>query len=98
MATPSPEGEDEVLAIVAPAPGHTIDVGELIEFVRPRMAHFMVPRYVRVLDELPKTPTSKIQKTVLRTAGITSDTVDREALGIVVKRERIGAPSPRPES
>lgn len=90
VATPSPDGEDEVLAVLAPAPGRTIDVAELIEFIRPRMAHFMVPRYFRVLDELPKTPTSKIQKHTLRTTGITPDTIDREGLGIRIRKERIG--------
>jgi crotonobetaine/carnitine-CoA ligase len=52
------------------------------------MAHFMVPRYVRVLEALPKTPTNKVQKAELRAAGVTSDTWDREAAGIILKRER----------
>ncbi|WP_408896781.1 AMP-binding protein [Nocardioides sp. R1-1] len=90
VATPSPDGEDEVLAVLAPAPGRSIDVAELVEFIRPRMAHFMVPRYFRVLDELPKTPTSKIQKHSLRAAGITPDTIDRESLGITIRQDRIG--------
>jgi carnitine-CoA ligase len=33
------------------------------------MAHFMVPRFVRVLEELPKTPSQKVQKHVLRAQG-----------------------------
>ena len=53
------------------------------------MAHFMIPRYVRIVDELPKTPTQKVQKHLLREEGITADTWDREAAGIVVKRERL---------
>ncbi|NKY31474.1 ATP-dependent acyl-CoA ligase [Nocardia speluncae] len=91
VATPSPDGEDEVLAVVAPVAGRRIDVVELLEFVCPRMAHFMVPRFVRVLDELPKTPTSKIQKHLLRAEGVTADTLDREDLGVVVKRGRVGS-------
>ena len=55
------------------------------------MAHFMVPRYVRVVPELPKTPTQKVQKHLLRTEGVTADTWDREAAGIEVKRERLSA-------
>ena len=34
-----------------------------------RMAAFMVPRYVRLVPELPKTPTEKIQKFELRALG-----------------------------
>ncbi len=51
----------------------------------------MVPRYVRIVDELPKTPTQKVQKHTLRSEGVTAGTWDRSAAGIEVKRERIGA-------
>jgi crotonobetaine/carnitine-CoA ligase len=81
--------EDEVLAVVAPNPGAAVDPAELIEFLRPRCAHHMIPRYVRVVEELPKTPTAKVKKAELRTAGITEDTWDREAAGIVVRGERL---------
>ena len=36
----------------------------------------MVPRYIELADELPKTPTEKIRKIALREAGITSATWD----------------------
>jgi crotonobetaine/carnitine-CoA ligase len=55
------------------------------------MAHFMVPRYVRVEQELPKTPTNKIQKTELRREGVTENGWDREAAGIRLKREKLTA-------
>jgi crotonobetaine/carnitine-CoA ligase len=81
--------EDEVLAVIAPIPGAEIDPAELIEFLRPRCAHHMIPRYVRVVDELPKTPTAKVKKAELRAAGVTPDTWDREAAGVVVRGERL---------
>ena len=65
IAVKSELSEDEVMVCVSLAPGHELDPAALIEFLIPRMAHFMVPRYVRVLDELPKTPTSKVQKHML---------------------------------
>ena len=65
--------------------GTTLDPAELIEFLMPRMAHFMVPRYVRIVPELPKTPTQKVQKHLLRDEGVTADTWDREAAGIRVE-------------
>lgn len=83
-------GEDEVLAVVAPRPGVQVDCAELLAFLRPRMAHFMLPRYIRVLEELPKTPTHKVQKFILRSQGCAPGTWDREAAGIAVRRERIG--------
>lgn len=39
---------------------------EIIEFCRDKLSHYMVPRTVVVLEELPKTSTGKIQKFVLR--------------------------------
>jgi crotonobetaine/carnitine-CoA ligase len=36
----------------------------------------MLPRYVEVLPELPKTPTEKVEKYVLRERGVTPNTVD----------------------
>jgi crotonobetaine/carnitine-CoA ligase len=93
VAVPSEHGEDEVLAVVAPIEGHAVDPVELLGFLVPRMPHFMVPRYVRVLPVLPKTPTQKVQKNLLRADGVTSDTWDREAAGIRVRRERLAKAS-----
>ncbi|MBB4137995.1 AMP-binding protein [Gordonia humi] len=86
VAVPSDVSEDEVMAVVAPVPGATIDPGELIRFLEPRMAYYMVPRYVRIVDELPKTPTSKIQKNAVRDIGVTADTWDREKAGVKLSR------------
>ena len=47
----------------------------------------MVPRYLEIVKELPKTLTPKIQKHVLCTRGLGPDVWDREAAGIVVRRD-----------
>ena len=46
-----------------------LDPVDLIEFCAERMARHMVPRYVDLVDELPRTPTEKVEKAVLRDAG-----------------------------
>lgn len=89
IPVPNPAGEDEVMVIVAPKADTTIDPLDLVRFLIPRMAHFMVPRYVRILPALPKTPTNKVQKADLRKEAVTTDTWDREAAGIVLKREKL---------
>jgi crotonobetaine/carnitine-CoA ligase len=71
--------EEEVMAAVVPRPGQAVSPQALIRFLEPRMAHFMVPRYIAVVAELPKTPTGKIRKHVLREAGVTPGTWDRDA-------------------
>jgi crotonobetaine/carnitine-CoA ligase len=90
IGAPSPHGDDEVLAVVAAAPGKTIDPAELIVYLVERLAHFMVPRYVRIVDSLPKTPTNKIKKQELRDIGLPQGTWDREAHGIAVRRQKLG--------
>jgi crotonobetaine/carnitine-CoA ligase len=88
VAVPSELGEDEVLVAVVPQPGG-VDPKALTEYLIPRMPHFMVPRYVRVMDALPKTPTQKVQKHLIRADGVTADTWDRERAGIVLRRQKL---------
>ncbi len=91
IAVKSELSEDEVMVVIAPVPGAEIDPEELTHFLGPRMAHFMIPRYIREVDELPKTPTQKVRKTELRDQGVTEDTWDRDDAGVVIKREKLGA-------
>lgn len=89
IGVPSEFSEDDVMAVIAPVPGRTIDCAELIAFLTPRMSYFMIPRYIRILDELPKTASAKVQKADLRRDGITPDTWDRDKAGIRLTRERL---------
>ena len=89
-AVPSELGEDDVMIAIAPVAGQRLDPEALIRFLGERMAYFMVPRYVRILDELPKTPTAKVQKHLLRDEAVTDDTWDREKAGLHLKREALG--------
>jgi crotonobetaine/carnitine-CoA ligase len=89
LGVPSELSEDDVMIVVAPAPGRSVDPVALIEFLTTRLAYFMVPRYVRTLAELPKTPSAKVLKAQLRGEGVTADTWDREKAGIVIRRDRL---------
>ena len=74
--------EEEVMVVVTARSGRVIDPQGLAEFLIPRLPYFMVPRYVRVVAEIPKTETNKVRKVVFRDQGITADTWDRERAGI----------------
>jgi crotonobetaine/carnitine-CoA ligase len=39
---------------------------EIWDFCKPHLAAFKVPRYLEYRAELPKTPSSKVQKNILR--------------------------------
>lgn len=81
IAVRSEVGEDEVKAVVQLTAGQQITAEDLIEWCEPRMANFMIPRYVEFVDELPKTPVGRIEKYKLREEGITKNTWDRLAGG-----------------
>jgi len=89
VGVPSEFSEDEVLVVVSPVAGRRIDPQALFGFLQDRLPHFMLPRYIRVMDDLPKTPTEKVRKHLLREAGTSADTWDREAAGIRTRREKI---------
>ena len=90
VPVPSELGEDEVMAVVALQPGHELDPAALLEFLEPRLAHFMIPRYVRVVDALPKTPTEKIEKHRLRAEGITVDSWGSRGGGCAHQARAVG--------
>ena len=83
-------GEEEILAILVSKDNCPVDIPTLTEFLSKRLAHFMVPRYFRFTEELPRTPTQKVEKHVLRSIGLTADTQDREALGILLTADKLG--------
>lgn len=90
IAIPSEFGEDDVMIVVEPVDGEAVDASALLDFLRPRMPHYMLPRYIRIMAGMPRTPTEKIQKQVLRDEGLTPDTWDREAAGVQVSADRLG--------
>ena len=89
IGIPSELGDEDILVAVVAKPGTSIDARKLIEFLIPKMPHYMVPRFVRIMDELPKTATNKLMKFAIRDDGITGDTWDAEAAGIHLKKTRL---------
>jgi crotonobetaine/carnitine-CoA ligase len=90
IPVPSELGEDEVMLVVVPLAG-LLDPLALLRFMEPRVAAYMLPRYIRTVAELPKTPTAKVEKHRLRSEGVTADTWDREAHGVTVRHGTLQA-------
>ncbi|QVQ54152.1 AMP-binding protein [Spiractinospora alimapuensis] len=66
---PSPFGEEEIAIAVTFKSGQKSTATEIVAFCREHLPRFAVPRYVRFLEELPKTETGKIQKFKLKKLG-----------------------------
>ena len=87
IAVPSELGEDEVKAYVTPRPGQAIDPAQILHWCADHLAYFKVPRYLEVRDELPRTPSLRVRKDLLRQEreNLTQGCFDREAAGISLR-------------
>jgi fatty-acyl-CoA synthase len=54
------------VAIVVPADGAALDFPELINHCRTRLAGFKLPKQLVIRDSLPRNPSGKVLKRVLR--------------------------------
>jgi crotonobetaine/carnitine-CoA ligase len=80
------ESESELKIVVVRKPGVEVGAEELARFINDNAPYFFVPRYIEFMDELPHTPTGRVQKFVLRERGVTAQTWDRDAAGFRVRR------------
>jgi crotonobetaine/carnitine-CoA ligase len=62
IAVKDPIRGEEVKAYIVPNAGVELTPEEIIEFCQQNMAAFKVPRYLEFKDELPKTPSERVQK------------------------------------
>jgi crotonobetaine/carnitine-CoA ligase len=72
--------EDEVMAAIVAQPEGRPDPADLARFCESRLPSFAIPRYIDILDELPRTENGKVQKYKLRERGVTRTTWDRASL------------------
>ncbi|HYZ93552.1 MAG TPA: AMP-binding protein [Actinomycetota bacterium] len=87
VAVPSEMTEDDIKACVVLNPGEATTPGELFEFFKEKLPYFAVPRYVEIVESLPKTATMRVQKHMLRAARVSDATWDFDALGLVIDRD-----------
>jgi acyl-CoA synthetase (AMP-forming)/AMP-acid ligase II len=66
IGVPDERWGESVKAVVVRAPGRDAAEAELIAYARERIAHYKAPRSVDFVDELPRNPSGKILKRMLR--------------------------------
>ena len=66
--------EDEVMVALMLNENHIINFSDLLKKAKINLAKFAIPKYIRIMNEFPKTQTGKIQKNKLRDEGVTLDT------------------------
>jgi crotonobetaine/carnitine-CoA ligase len=80
------DSEDELKLNVIRAAGSDLSAEQICQFINDRAPYFFVPRYLDFVEELPYTPTQKVQKFELRKRGNSDSTWDLQASDFKVKR------------
>ncbi len=70
VGVPDERYGEELVAWIVPRAGVRVDRDAVAEFCRGRIAHYKIPRYVRLTDAFPMTVTGKVQKFKLRDQAI----------------------------
>ena len=76
---PSELTEEDVMVAAVPRSGASLSASQLSRYCEEKLPRFMVPRFIRLLPALPKTPTDKVEKFRLAAEGAPPGTWDREA-------------------
>ena len=66
FGVPDPRYGEEIAAWIKVRPGESLTAEEVVAFCRDQIAHYKVPRHIRVVAEFPLTVTGKVQKYVMR--------------------------------
>lgn len=72
-------GEDEIMLAVTTTPGARLDPRQFADHAVATMPRFARPRFLEVVDALPKTGTEKVRKVELKARGVTAAAIDLEA-------------------
>lgn len=86
-AVPADVSEDEIMVALVWRSERVW--GDLVHALSKTLPHYMVPRYFRALDAPPRTQNAKVRKEALRSEGVTPDSWDREADGLILKAHKI---------
>jgi crotonobetaine/carnitine-CoA ligase len=75
-AVPSELAEDDIMASITLVEGRTVKETDLIEYLKENLPKFAVPRYVKIVPELPKTETHRVRKKELEVLKVVPGTWD----------------------
>jgi crotonobetaine/carnitine-CoA ligase len=77
IAVPCELGGDDVKVVIVRGSTRRLEPENVIEWASRHLPRYAVPRYVEFVTALPKTPTNKVQKHVLRQQPFTAQTWER---------------------
>ncbi|WP_158890782.1 AMP-binding protein [Amycolatopsis anabasis] len=78
IGVPSELGEEDLALLVVAQDAGVVDPAALRDFLAADLPKHAVPRFIEVVEELPKTPTQRVNKDEVRARGITEAAWDGE--------------------
>jgi len=70
VGVPSEMGDEDVKIYLKLKDGAEFDYLEFLQWCDKNLPYYMVPRYIEVVEEIPKTPTQRIQRYLLKEKGV----------------------------
>lgn len=79
IGVPSEVGEEDVALLIVPSQMGSPDPEDLRQFIAKHVPRYAVPRFIEIVESLPKTPSERIAKGRLKDRGVTPAAYDAEA-------------------
>src|SRR5690606_14622776 len=79
------EGDDDILLCLVMKPGAKLDHVEFLRVLVAELPHFMVPRYLCQVSQLPRTVTGKLQRSMLTDVITRPDVWDRKRADVALR-------------
>lgn len=93
VGVPSELSDDDIKIFVVPQAGSPVTPANVVEHCTQTLPRYMVPRYVEMVTDLPKTPTEKIERSKLAALPLTAGTWDTDAHAYLTAPDQQG-PTP----
>lgn len=77
-----------VKGFVVPLPGRTLSANEVLLYCKQNLESFMVPKYVRILEHLPRSPNGKLDKAKLNFGNM--DNIEEQIRAFIVSQFLFG--------
>ena len=78
--------DDDIKLCVVCRPGASIDPHDLLVHLAAMLPHYMAPRYLEFVDELPRSATNKVRRAALKQAPYGHTVWDRKANGVSLRQ------------
>lgn len=88
--------DNEIMVVIVSSSGGFAKE-EFFAWCAEQMPHYMVPRYIQLVEDMPRGHSGKVEKHKLKAAGVTNGTWDAAAVGMRATRKGVQYASPVPK-